>query len=132
MQARPQHVSAARSPGRSGLEYGVYFTLVFAISLIPAAARMVVPKAGQPRKFFVTDAWSMAQEVTPMIFSSLSRFKNPITSLFETKGVLACETIHSLPGMRSQPGYARVSGISSSTSRLRSGSRRNRVCRPSG
>ncbi|WP_112320704.1 cytochrome PufQ [Oceanibium sediminis] len=71
MNARSQHLSAARSRGPSGLEYGVYFTLVFAISLIPAAARMVVPKAGQPRKFFVTDAWARTREVTPMIFSSL-------------------------------------------------------------
>ena len=71
MNARSQHVSTARTTGRSGLEYGVYFTLVFAISLIPAAAHMVIPKAGQPRKFFVTDAWAMAQEVTPVIFSSL-------------------------------------------------------------
>jgi len=55
----------------SGFEYGLYFTLVFAISLVPAAARMVLPKEGQPRRFFVTHAWSMAGEVTPRIFSAL-------------------------------------------------------------
>ena len=41
------------------------------ISLVPAAARMVLPKEGQPRRFFVTHAWSMAGEVTPRIFSAL-------------------------------------------------------------
>lgn len=63
------HARSHYAPPRRGFEYGLYFTLVFAISLIPAAARMVVPRMGQPRRFFVTDAWAMAQEVTPMIFS---------------------------------------------------------------
>ena len=70
MEARSNfaHASRSRSPG---FEYGLYFALVFAISLVPAAARMVLPKAGQPRRFFVTHAWSMAGEVTPRIFSVL-------------------------------------------------------------
>ncbi len=50
-------------------EYALYFVLIFAISLPPAVVRMVVPRKGQARRFFVTAAWAMAQEVTPRIFS---------------------------------------------------------------
>ncbi|NNU79350.1 protein pufQ [Halovulum dunhuangense] len=70
MHARSQHLAHAR-PRSQGFEYALYFALVFAISLIPAAARMVLPRRGQPRRFFVTDAWSRAGEVTPKIFSAL-------------------------------------------------------------
>lgn len=52
------------------VEYALYFAPVFAISLIPAAARMVLPAKGQPRRFFVTDAWARAREVMPLIFRS--------------------------------------------------------------
>lgn len=68
MLARQHSLSRAKG---SGYEYGLYFTLVFAISLVPAAARMVLPRTGQPRRFFVTHAWQMAGEVTPRIFSAL-------------------------------------------------------------
>ena len=70
MEARSQYVSTAKHKS-AGLEYGLYFAAVFVISLVPATIQMVIPKAGQGRKFFVTDAWAKAQEVTPMIFQSL-------------------------------------------------------------
>ncbi|MEM8788122.1 MAG: cytochrome PufQ [Pseudomonadota bacterium] len=64
----------ARSPtARSrapGLEYGIYFAAVFLISLAPALIRMAVPRRGTRRRFFVTHAWAMADEVTPRIFSA--------------------------------------------------------------
>ena len=70
MEARSHYVPAHRHRS-GGLEYSLYFMAVFGISLVPAAARMVVPKRGTPRKFFVTDAWARAREVTPVIFQSL-------------------------------------------------------------
>jgi|GEM_PF-5839397 len=70
MEARSHYVPAAKAQ-KGGFEYGLYFSLVFAISLVPAAAQMVLPKSGQTREFFVTKAWSMAGEVTPKIFSLL-------------------------------------------------------------
>ncbi len=71
MYARIPHSAAALRRERKGLEYGFYFALVFAISLVPALARMIVPPRGRARRFFVTDAWSRAGEVTPMIFQAL-------------------------------------------------------------
>ncbi|MEM8869966.1 MAG: cytochrome PufQ [Pseudomonadota bacterium] len=70
MEVRSSYAPAYRQKS-GGLEYSLYFAAVFAISLVPALAQMVVPKAGQARKFFVTDAWAKAQEVTPVIFQSL-------------------------------------------------------------
>ena len=70
MEARSHIVTPTRAQ-KGGFEYGLYFALVFTISLLPALAQMVVPKAGQAREFFVTKAWSMAGEVTPKIFSLL-------------------------------------------------------------
>ena len=65
MQATTQ---SKRAPG---IEYGVYFALVLAISLPTALLRMALPKRGQPRRFFLTEAWAMAQRNTPRIFSAL-------------------------------------------------------------
>ena len=70
MEARSQYVSTGRQKS-GGLEYSLYFAAVFVISLVPATVQMVIPKAGQARKFFLTDAWAKAQEVTPVIFQSL-------------------------------------------------------------
>lgn len=50
-------------------EYSIYFALILAISLPTALIRMVIPRRGQKRRFFVTEAWSMARDVTPKIFS---------------------------------------------------------------
>ncbi|MEM1264797.1 MAG: hypothetical protein AAGI50_02140 [Pseudomonadota bacterium] len=61
------HTTSRRDPR---WEYGLYFGLVFTISLIPALFRMVAPKKGEPRRFFVTHARQMASEVTPLIFSA--------------------------------------------------------------
>ncbi|MEM7613717.1 MAG: cytochrome PufQ [Pseudomonadota bacterium] len=69
MGARSTYVPASKQKS-GGLEYSLYFAAVFAISLVPATVQMIVPKTGQTRKFFVTDAWAKAQEVTPMIFHS--------------------------------------------------------------
>ena len=54
----------------TGWEYGLYFVLILAISLPTALIRMVLPKRGHGRKFFVTEAWAMARDVTPRIFSA--------------------------------------------------------------
>ncbi|MEO0386756.1 MAG: cytochrome PufQ [Pseudomonadota bacterium] len=59
----------ARRGRQGGLEYSLYFALIFTISLLPALVRMAVPKRGEKRRFFVTHARQMAREVTPMIFS---------------------------------------------------------------
>lgn len=53
-----------------GTEYAIYFALIFAISLPSAVVRMAVPRKGQPRRFFLTEAWAMAASVTPRIFSA--------------------------------------------------------------
>jgi len=60
---------AARSRA-AGWEYAFYFTLIFAISLVPALLRMALPRRGEKRRFFVAHARQMAREVTPMIFSA--------------------------------------------------------------
>ena len=50
-------------------EYPVYFTLIFLISLPTALIRMVMPSRDRKMRFFVTEAWAMARDVTPRIFS---------------------------------------------------------------
>lgn len=57
-------------PKTGGLEYNLYFALIFLISLPTALVRMVIPRRGERMRFFVTEAWSMAQAVTPRIFSA--------------------------------------------------------------
>jgi len=55
---------------QTGWEYPVYFTLIFLISLPTAFVRMVMPSRDRRMKFFVVEAWAMARDVTPRIFSA--------------------------------------------------------------
>lgn len=61
---------AHRTRHASRLEYGLYFSLILAISVPTALVRSVMPnRSGAPRKFFLAEAWSMAHRVTPQIFA---------------------------------------------------------------
>jgi hypothetical protein len=61
---------------RGGVEYWIYFALVFLISLPVAAARRLLPAHteawGVParRRSILGEARSMADSVTPMLFSA--------------------------------------------------------------
>lgn len=61
------HQSKSRG---AGFEYALYFALILAISLPTALIRQLLPRRGQPRRFFVTEAWAMAQRTTPQIFAA--------------------------------------------------------------
>jgi hypothetical protein len=51
-------------------EYAIYFALILAISVPTALVRSFLPnRTGRPRRFFLAEAWSMAQRVTPQIFA---------------------------------------------------------------
>ena len=65
------HSTAARARHGVSLEYSVYFTLIFLISLPRALLRQLIgrPPYGASR-FFVAQAWAMARMVTPRIFSA--------------------------------------------------------------
>jgi hypothetical protein len=53
-----------------GLEYSLYFALILAISIPTAIVRSFLPnRSGQPRRFFLAEAWAMARRVTPQIFA---------------------------------------------------------------
>ncbi len=52
------------------VEYALYFSLILMISVPTALVRSVMPnRSGTPRKFFLSEAWSMAHRVTPQIFA---------------------------------------------------------------
>ncbi len=61
-------VHSQSRPKAGGIEYTLYFALIFLISLPTAFVRMIIPRRNEAPKFFVTEAWSMAQAVTPSIF----------------------------------------------------------------
>jgi hypothetical protein len=55
----------------SRLEYALYFSLVLAISVPTALVRSLLPnRSGYARRFFLAEAWEMAQRVTPQIFAA--------------------------------------------------------------
>ncbi len=52
------------------LEYACYFTLILMISMPTALVRSVLPdRTAEPSRFFLAEAWAMAQRVTPQIFA---------------------------------------------------------------
>jgi hypothetical protein len=54
----------------SGWEYSLYFVLILVISIPTALVRSFLPnRTGQPRRFFLAEAWAMARRVTPQIFA---------------------------------------------------------------
>lgn len=54
----------------SRLEYSLYFGLILAISVPTALVRSLLPRRSPaPRRFFMAEAWSMARQVTPQIFT---------------------------------------------------------------
>ena len=71
-----QSHSARRRRNRSSLEYGVYFAVIFLVSLPLSLVKWVfAPQAaeaphGAPRAGFIGQAWSEARLVTEMIFSA--------------------------------------------------------------
>jgi hypothetical protein len=65
------HHHGSRIRHASRLEYGLYFVLVLAISVPTALVRSVLPnRSGHARRFFLAEAWAMAQRVTPQIFAA--------------------------------------------------------------
>jgi hypothetical protein len=59
---RPRHASR--------VEYALYFSLILMISVPTALVRSVLPnRTDTPRRFFLSEAWSMARRVTPQIFA---------------------------------------------------------------
>jgi predicted membrane channel-forming protein YqfA (hemolysin III family) len=64
-------VHGTRARHASRLEYALYFVLILAISVPTAAIRSVMPnRSGHARRFFMAEAWAMAQRVTPQIFAA--------------------------------------------------------------
>ncbi len=71
MTAHAQHGHTHRSRRASRMEYAFYFTLILMISLPTALVRAVVSDKGvEQHRFFVAEAWAMAQRMTPQIFSA--------------------------------------------------------------
>ncbi len=55
----------------SRLEYALYFVLILMISVPTALVRSVLPnRAAEPWRFFMAEAWAMAQRVTPQVFAA--------------------------------------------------------------
>ena len=70
MTAQTHHGHAHRVRHANRLEYACYFTLILAISIPTALVRSVLPnRTAEPRRFFLAEAWAMAQRVTPQIFT---------------------------------------------------------------
>jgi hypothetical protein len=69
MIAQTHHGHAHRVRHANRLEYAFYFTLILMISVPTALARSVVSDRHAEQKFFVAEAWAMAQRVTPQIFA---------------------------------------------------------------
>jgi hypothetical protein len=71
MTAHTHHGHAHRARRASRLEYAFYFALILMISVPTALVRSALPdRGGGPRRFFLAEAWSMAQRVTPQIFAA--------------------------------------------------------------
>lgn len=70
MTAQTHHGHAHRVRHANRLEYAFYFTLILIISIPTALVRSVLPnRTAEPRRFFLAEAWAMAQRVTPQIFA---------------------------------------------------------------
>ncbi len=71
MTAQTHTGHAHRVRYASRMEYAFYFTLILMISLPTALVRSVLADRGADKhRFFVSEAWAMAQRVTPQIFSA--------------------------------------------------------------
>ncbi len=67
-QTHSGHTHRVRHANR--LEYALYFALILVISVPTALVRSVfADQSAEGRRFFVAEAWAMAQRVTPQIFS---------------------------------------------------------------
>lgn len=67
-QTHTAHAHRVRHANRA--EYACYFTLILMISIPTALVRSVLPnRTAEPRRFFLAEAWAMAQRVTPQIFA---------------------------------------------------------------
>ncbi len=70
MTVQTHHGHAHRVRHANRLEYALYFALILAISIPTALVRSVLPnRTAEPRRFFLAEAWAMAQRVTPQIFA---------------------------------------------------------------
>ncbi len=70
MTAQTQHGHGHRPRHATRLEYAFYFTLILIISVPTALVRSVLPsRSAEPRRFFLAEAWAMANRVTPQIFA---------------------------------------------------------------
>ncbi len=68
MNAEPHQPHGHRHAGRA--EYALYFSLILLISVPTALIRSLLPnRSAQSRRFFLAEAWAMAQRVTPQIFA---------------------------------------------------------------
>ncbi len=73
MTASTHHGHAHRVRHANRLEYTLYFILILilAISIPTALVRSVLPnRTAEPRRFFLAEAWAMAQRVTPQVFAA--------------------------------------------------------------
>jgi hypothetical protein len=71
MTAQTHHGHAHRVRHASRPEYALYFALILAISIPTALVRSVLPRRDpEPRRFFLAEAWAMAQRVTPQVFAA--------------------------------------------------------------
>jgi hypothetical protein len=70
MTAQTHHGHGHRPRHATRLEYALYFTLILFISVPTALVRSVLPnRSAEPRRFFLAEAWAMANRVTPQIFA---------------------------------------------------------------
>jgi hypothetical protein len=70
MTAQTHHGHGHRLRHATRLEYALYFTLILIISVPTALVRSVLPnRSAEPRRFFLAEAWAMANRVTPQIFA---------------------------------------------------------------
>ncbi len=69
MTAQTHPGQSHRTRRANRMEYAFYFALILLISLPTALVRSVFADRGAEQKFFVAEAWAMAQRVTPQIFS---------------------------------------------------------------
>lgn len=70
MTAQTHAGHAHRHRRANRMEYAFYFTLILIISVPTALVRSVLPHRSAGRnRFFMAEAWAMAQRVTPQIFS---------------------------------------------------------------
>ncbi len=65
--------AAQRRRRPEGVEYALYFGLIFIISLPIALVRWVMPRReafGRTRRSILGEAWAMANNATPALFSA--------------------------------------------------------------